>query len=147
MTTVNDYWREFLEELTSSSLTEEQKCWLLLKLQSILMKEIDASQKTIVSINTELEKNRGMTTKPEEKHKAEKEAAQNYKKGCLPLQDYLNRRCKEIIAGIEELTATEQKELKESIDSSHQCDNPNTRKKIHKLLCGFAPQNNSRKRC
>ena len=137
MTNFDKTWEDFSQMLKSSNLKEGQKHWLLLKLQSILTKEIDCADNTILSINEKLSKNMGITTKPDERIKAEKEVAKAYRNAYAPIQDLLSRNCKEIIDSYNKLTPTEKNDLKESIDSPYQCDNPNTRKKIRKTLCGF----------
>lgn len=137
MENFNDEWASFSKMLIDSDLTEGQKYWILLKLQSIFSKEIEISTNKIININEKLSESNGPTTKPQKKYKNEKAIATNYRNACLPLEKKLNSSCKKMIMNLNKLTPIEQYELLESIDSPYQCDNVNTRRKIRKTLCGF----------
>lgn len=138
MTNFNKIWEDFSQMLIGSNLTEGQKCWLLLKLQSFFTKEIACADNRILSINQKLSVSSEITTKSDRKLMAEKAIAKNYRDAYIPLQEFLNKNCKEIINAYAEFTPTEKEELEEAIDSPFQCDNANTRKKIRKILCGFS---------
>lgn len=137
MENFNDVWASFSKMLIDSDLTEGQKYWLLLKLQSTLSKEIEISTNKTIKLNEKLSESNGPTTKPQKKYKNEKAIATNYRNACLLLEKKLNSSCKKMIMNLDKLTPIEQDELLESIDSAHQCDNANTRRKIRKVLCGF----------
>lgn len=137
MTNFDKTWEDFSQMLLDSDLTEKQKYWLLLKLQSLITKEISCAENTVLNINSKLDQNKRIDTKPDKKIKAEKEVAKNYINSYQPMHNFLTVNCKEIITEQNELSPTEQNELLESIDSPYQCDNSNTRKKIRKILCGF----------
>lgn len=137
MTNFDKVWEEFSEMLAGSNLTEKQKYWLLLHLQSFLTKEIAVAEKVILDRNEKLSKNKGITTKPDQKIKSEIATVKAYRNACTPINNFLTEHCKEIITSLNELSPTEQNELLESTGTRYQCDNPNTRKKIRKTLCGF----------
>lgn len=145
MTNFDRIWEEFSQMLTGSNLTEEQKCWLLLRLQSFIRKEIAAAQKVILDRNKKLSENKGITTKPDQKNKAEIKTARAYINAYTPMNNFLTEHCKEIIESLNELastekdklTPTEQNDLIESLESSYQSDNSRARKKIRKISCGF----------
>lgn len=76
MENFNDEWASFSKMLIDSDLTEGQKFWILLKLQTIFSKEIEISTNKIIKLNEKLSESNGPTTKPQKNIKMKRQSQQ-----------------------------------------------------------------------